>query len=433
MKSRPGQGLIEISKKIRHMQNDHASRRTPPWPDTRREQHPLQHPPKPLPQAPAPTLLDPAVMPQQPQQEQPPANGWLIDWCESGRVPDALVRWGIRRLIKQRLRDEYIDDGEARSKRFNRFVDELRASPIVIETQSANTQHYELPAAFFAGHLGARLKYSCCLYRTGRETLDEAERAMLEEYAVRAQLTDGQRVLDLGCGWGSLSLWLAETYPASEIVALSNSLGQRQFIEGQAAVRGIRNLTVVTGDIADFQFDPAILGEGFDRVLSIEMFEHMKNYRLLLNKVSGWMREDAKLFVHVFAHRMLAYHFEAKDGSDWMSKYFFTGGTMPSEALLLYFQDELTIDRQWWVSGAHYQKTANQWLDNLDAARKQLMPLLDQTYGPADATIWFQRWRMFYMAVAELFGYAGGNEWGVAHYRFSKRPVASAAPAAPVA
>lgn len=361
-----------------------------------------------------------AVM-SEPQEKEVPTESWLIDWCERGRFPDSIVRLGMRRLMKQRLRDEGFDDGEARSKRFNRLVDELRASPIAIETQAANTQHYELPAAFFRGHLGEHLKYSCCLYRTGSETLDQAERAMLEEYAVRAQLTDGQRILDLGCGWGSLSLWLAENYPRSQIVALSNSRGQREFIENEAAERGITNLSVVTGNIVDFQFDPALLGNGFDRVLSIEMFEHMKNYRLLLNKISGWMREDGKLFVHVFAHCTLAYHFEVKDGGDWMSKYFFTGGTMPSEALLLHFQDDLTIDRQWWVSGAHYEKTANQWLANLDAARSELMPMMVQTYGAANAGIWFQRWRMFYMAVAELFGYAGGNEWGVAHYRFSKR------------
>jgi cyclopropane-fatty-acyl-phospholipid synthase len=356
-----------------------------------------------------------------PQEQEAPADGWLINWCESGRIPDALVRFGVRRLMKQRLRDENLDDGEARSKRFNRLVDELRASPIAIETQAANTQHYEVPAAFFHGHLGPRLKYSCCLYRTGQETLEQAERAMLEEYAVRAQLTDGQRVLDLGCGWGSLSLWLAENYPASQIVALSNSRGQREYIEAQAAQRGIANLRVVTGNIVDYEFEPGFIGDGFDRVLSIEMFEHMKNYRLLLNKVAGWMREDAKLFVHVFAHRALAYHFEVKDGGDWMSKYFFTGGTMPSESLLLHFQDDLKIDRQWWVSGAHYEKTANHWLANLDAEKSSLMPLMIATYGDADAPIWFQRWRMFYMAVAELFGYAGGNEWGVAHYRFSRR------------
>ncbi|WP_438395056.1 SAM-dependent methyltransferase [Caballeronia sp. DA-9] len=367
-------------------------------------------------------LSSQAAMPQ-PQEQKAPADSWLIDWCERGRIPDALVRLGMRRLMRQRLRDEGINDGEARSRRFNRLIDELRASPIAIETQAANSQHYEVPAGFFHAHLGEHLKYSCCLYRTGSETLDQAETAMLEEYAVRAQLYDGQRILDLGCGWGSLSLWLAEKYPRSKIVALSNSQGQRESIQAAAAERGLANLNVVTGNIVDYEFEPGLLGEGFDRVLSIEMFEHMKNYRLLLSKISGWMREDAKLFVHVFAHRTLAYHFEVKDGSDWMSKYFFTGGTMPSESLLLHFQDDLTIDRQWWLSGTHYERTANHWLENLDAARDELMPLLVQTYGAADAPVWFQRWRMFYMAVAELFGYAKGIEWGIAHYRFTRRSV----------
>src|ERR1700710_1820780 len=193
-----------------------------------------------------------AVM-SEPQEKEVPAESWLIDWCERGRIPDSLVRLGMRRLMKQRLRDEGFDDGEARSKRFNRLVDKLRASPIAIETQAANTQHYELPAAFFHGHLGEHLKYSCCLYRTGKETLDQAETAMLEEYAVRAQLYDGQRILDLGCGWGSLSLWLAEKYPRSQIVGLSNSLGQREFIEIMAAERGLTKLRVGTGDNGDFQ------------------------------------------------------------------------------------------------------------------------------------------------------------------------------------
>jgi cyclopropane-fatty-acyl-phospholipid synthase len=370
-------------------------------------------------------LTSPGVMPQRTGQKQKaPSDGVLIDLCERGRLPDSLVRFGMRQLMRKRLKDEEIGNEEARSRRFNRLVDELRASPIAIDTQAANTQHYEVPAEFFAGHLGAMRKYSCCFYRTGKETLDQAERAMMEEYAVRAQLADGQRILDLGCGWGSLSLWLAQTFPGSEIVSLSNSVGQREYIELQATARGLTNLKVVTGDIVEFEFDPEVLRDGFDRVLSIEMFEHMKNYRLLLNKVSHWMRDEAKLFVHVFAHRTLAYHFEVKDGSDWMSKYFFTGGTMPSESLLLYFQDDLTIDRQWWINGKHYEKTANHWLRNLDAARAKLMPVLVQTYGPGDAAVWFQRWRMFYMAVAELFGYDGGNEWGVAHYRFSKRSAA---------
>jgi cyclopropane-fatty-acyl-phospholipid synthase len=356
-----------------------------------------------------------------PQRKEAPAEAWLIDRCERGGVPDALVRFGMRLLIRRRMRIEQVRDGEARSKRFNRLVDELRTSPIAIETHADNAKHDELPVAFFVGHLGERLKHSCGLYRTGGETLDEAEYAMLEEYAVRAQLADGQRVLDLGCGWGALSVWLAQCYPRSRIVALAHSRTQRAFIQHEAAQRGLANLTVITGDMADDAFDPSMLGEDFDRVLSIETFGRMKNYGALLAKVSRCMREDAKLFVHVFAHRTLAYHFEAKDDRDWISKHFLAGGTMPSESLLLHFQDDLTIDRQWWVSGAHYRSTANHWLANLDAARSQLMPLLAMTYGEADAPIWFQRWRMFYMAAAELFGYHGGNEWGVAHYRFSRR------------
>jgi cyclopropane-fatty-acyl-phospholipid synthase len=348
-------------------------------------------------------------------------DGWLIQRCERGWLPDSLIRLGMRQLMRQRLRDEALDDGELRSQRLNRLLDELRASPIAIETQAANTQHYEMPASFFQAHLGPHLKYSCCLYPNGTETLAQAETAMLELYASRAELADGQRILDLGCGWGSLSLWLAARYPDAQIVGLSNSHGQRAFIDAQAAQRGLHNLTVVTGNVVDFEFDDARLGGGFDRVVSIEMFEHMKNYGLLLAKIARWMRTDAKLFVHIFVHRTLAYHFQVQDGSDWMSKYFFTGGTMPSEALLLNFQDDVQMERQWWVSGTHYERTANHWLAALDAAREPVLPMLTNTYGARDAAIWLQRWRMFYMAVAEQFGYAGGNEWGVGHYRFVKR------------
>ncbi|MGF6773470.1 cyclopropane-fatty-acyl-phospholipid synthase [Paraburkholderia sp. GAS199] len=350
-----------------------------------------------------------------------PGDGWLIRSCERGLLPDGVIRFGMRQLMRQRLRDEAIGDGELRSRRLNRLLDELRASPIAIETQAANSQHYEVPASFFHAHLGPHLKYSCCLYPTGGETLAQAETAMLERYAERAELVDGQRILDLGCGWGSLSLWLAARFPRAQIVGLSNSHGQREFIEAQAAERGLHNLKIMTANIVDFEFDEALLGGGFDRVVSIEMFEHMKNYGLLMAKIARWMRADAKLFVHIFVHRTLAYHFQVQDGSDWMSKYFFTGGTMPSEALLLNFQDDVKIERQWWVSGTHYERTANQWLAALDDARDRVMPMLVATYGTRDAAVWFQRWRMFYMAVAGLFGYAKGNEWGVGHYRFVKR------------
>ncbi|HEY1077752.1 MAG TPA: cyclopropane-fatty-acyl-phospholipid synthase family protein [Fontimonas sp.] len=349
----------------------------------------------------------------------------IIDLCERGLIPDRLTRLGMRQLMKQRLADESADDGERRSQRFNEFLGELRSSPIAIDTSAANSQHYEVPAEFFHIHLGPRLKYSCALYPTGSETLAQAEELMLQTYAERAQLKDGQRMLDLGCGWGSLSLWLAERYPNSQIVGLSNSHGQREYILRRAAERGLRNLTIVTGNIVEFDFGThgvaEALGEGFDRVLSIEMFEHMKNYGLLLAKIARWMKPQAKLFVHIFVHKLLAYHFQAKDQTDWMSQYFFTGGTMPSENLLLNFQDDLRMVQQWWVSGTHYERTSNHWLDGMDRNRDRIMEVFRAGYGPDQAALWFQRWRMFYMAVAELFGYAGGNEWGVAHYLFERR------------
>ncbi|MES2491167.1 MAG: cyclopropane-fatty-acyl-phospholipid synthase family protein [Pseudomonadota bacterium] len=344
-----------------------------------------------------------------------------IDLVEKGYVPDIITRAAMRKLMAQRLVDESAGDGEERSRRFNDFLDELHASPIAVETKAANEQHYEVPAEFFHLHLGPRLKYSCALYTNGNETLAQAEEKMFALYAERAQLKNGMRILDLGCGWGSLSLWLAEKYPGSQIVGLSNSNGQREFIMRRAKERGFDNLTILTGNIVDFQIPAEILGDGFDRVMSIEMFEHMKNYGVLLKKVSRWMNAEAKLFVHIFVHKLLAYHFEVKDGSDWMSQYFFTGGTMPSENLLLNFQDDVKVHQQWWVSGTHYEKTSNHWLAGMDAKKTEIMNVFRAGYGEKDAVIWFNRWRMFYMAVAELFGYNKGNEWGVAHYLFVKR------------
>jgi cyclopropane-fatty-acyl-phospholipid synthase len=345
----------------------------------------------------------------------------LIDLCERGFIPDRLARMGMRALMAKRLSDEASDDGETRSRNFNRFLQELRESPIAIDTAEANEQHYEVPAEFFHLHLGPRKKYSCALYPAGNETLETAEELMLTHYLERLGVGEDMRILDLGCGWGSVSLWLAEKFTRSEVVGLSNSHGQREYILAQAKARGIENLTILTGNIAEFEMPDEVLGKGFDRVISIEMFEHMKNYGLLLEKIAGWMKDDARLFVHIFAHKLLAYPFEDKKTSDWMTRYFFRGGNMPSENLLMHFQDDLKLLKHWWIGGQHYEKTANHWLERMDAAKAQIMPVFRECYGEKDAAVWFQRWRMFYMAVAELFGYADGNEWGVCHYLFEKR------------
>lgn len=345
----------------------------------------------------------------------------VIELCERGLIPDRLTRRGMRAMMGKRLRDEASGDGEARSRRFNQFLTELRASPIAIETPAANEQHYEVPAEFFHRHLGPNLKYSCCLYPVGNESLETAEELMLKTYLDRLGVADGMRVLDLGCGWGSVSLWLAAKFPGVEVVGLSNSNGQREFILQRAKERGLRNLSILTGNIAEFEMPAEVLGTGFDRVISIEMFEHMKNYGLLLNKISRWMKAESRLFVHIFVHKLLSYHFEDKAQDDWMTRYFFRGGTMPSENLLLHFQDDLKLVKNWWIGGQHYEKTANHWLERMDAHKAEIMPVFRSAYGDAGAAVWFQRWRMFYMAVAELFGYAGGNEWGVGHYLFEKR------------
>ena len=337
-----------------------------------------------------------------------------IELCERGWIPDGVARFGMRRLVAQRLREESAGDAAGRRRA---LVQQLRESPVAIHTEDANAQHYEVPAEFFRLHLGPRLKYSCCLYDRPDTTLAQAEDAMLELYLQRAGLADGQRILDLGCGWGSLSLWLAQRLPGARITALSNSHGQRAFIEARARERGLTNLRVVTANVAEFDF-PA--GEaGFDRAVSIEMFEHMRNYATLLAKVARWLAPGGRLFVHIFAHRALAYPFEVRDGSDWMSRHFFTGGLMPSHDLLGEFGDDLRLAQRWWVDGTHYERTANDWLAGMDARRDEILAVFRAAYG-ADAARWVQRWRMFYMAVAELFGYRDGREWGVGHYLFDR-------------
>ncbi|WP_294991285.1 class I SAM-dependent methyltransferase [uncultured Stenotrophomonas sp.] len=338
----------------------------------------------------------------------------LIAWAERGLVPDAALRAGIRRLCAQRLHEESEGGIEAQSARFRQRIAELAHSPLALHVDAANRQHYEVPAAFFQACLGKRLKYSSCYYPSGHETLDQAEEAMLELYARRAGLADGQQILELGCGWGSLTLWMAERYPQARITAISNSHSQRQHIMAQCQARGLGNIEVLTCDVNALEL-PA---HQFDRCVSVEMFEHVRNYQQLLAGIARWLKPDGALFVHIFAHRSMMYPFETNGGDNWMGRHFFTGGLMPAADTLLHFQRDLVLEQRWLLDGTHYQRTADHWLANQDAARSEVMPILVATYGPAAAKIWWQRWRMFWMACAELFGYDDGQQWLVAHYLF---------------
>ncbi len=337
-----------------------------------------------------------------------------IDLMERGLLPDSLVRFGIRRLCRQRLRDEDRGSPEANTAAKKAFVEALRSEPVAVHTDAANEQHYEVPAEFFRLSLGPRLKYSCCWWPEGVDSLAAAEDASLEQVCRRAELADGMEILELGCGWGSLSLWMAERYPNSRILSVSNSAGQRAFIEARRDELGLGNLELLTADANDLRLD-----RSFHRAVSIEMFEHMRNYRTLLGRVAGWLKPGGKLFVHVFTHREFAYPYETEGEDNWMGRYFFTGGLMPSDDLLLQFQDHVAIEEQWRIDGTHYQRTAEAWLAAMDRNRAAIMPVFEETYGD-EAGRWFQRWRVFYMACAELWGFRGGSEWGVCHYRFVK-------------
>jgi cyclopropane-fatty-acyl-phospholipid synthase len=345
-----------------------------------------------------------------------PAEGGLIGLCERGFLPDWLIRAGMRRLCSQRLAEEGADTAAVAWARFQHCLDELRKSPVAIHTDAANAQHYELPPGFFKLCLGKRLKYSSCYFPRGDETLDQAESAMLALYGERAQLADGQDILELGCGWGSLTLFMAQNYPRSRITAVSNSKPQREFILARCRELELGNVEVITQDVNRLELPTA----RFDRCVSIEMFEHMRNYATLLSRIASWLRAEGKLFVHIFCHRELMYPFETQGDDNWMGRYFFTGGLMPSADTLLWFQRDLAIEQQWRLPGTHYARTANLWLANQDANRTEVLNVLEQAYGE-QAHVWHQRWRMFWMACAELFGYRGGNEWLVAHYRFARR------------
>ncbi len=338
-----------------------------------------------------------------------------IDLVERGFVPDFITRSFIQRLCAERVKQASTREGKEEAAE---FLKTLRLGPVALHPEKANEQHYELPPEFFELALGERRKYSCCYYEDSASTLDQAEVVALRKTCEHAELQNGQSILELGCGWGSLSLWMAERYPESEIVVVSNSTPQRLYIESQCRTRSLKNLKVVTADINDFT-----TSQRYDRVVSVEMFEHLHNYQEMLRRIASWLNPEGKLFVHHFCHKTSAYPFETEGAANWIGRYFFTGGVMPNENLLAGFDQDMTVTKNWVWNGAHYQKTSEDWLCRLDGRRKEVMPILARTYGPRDAERWFHRWRMFFLAVAELFGYDQGREWFVVHLLLEPLPV----------
>jgi len=345
-----------------------------------------------------------------------PLSRVLLAAAERGWLPDGGLRAGMRILLARRLRRECAGSPGQRAERKAALVEAMRAAPVAVHTEAANRQHYEVPAAFFGLVLGPRLKYSACLWPEGVTSLATAEEAMLALTCERAELADGQQILELGCGWGSLTLWMAEHYPASRITAISNSHSQAGFIRARAAERELGNVECVVADVREF--DP---GRRFDRVISLEMFEHMRNWQTLLHRIAGWLLPGGKLFIHIFCHRDCPYFFQAEGVGDWMGRHFFTGGLMPSEDLPRYFQEDLALEEQWRVNGRHYARTCQAWLQRLDAHRAAARDVFAAEYGVVEAARQVRRWRLFFMACEELFAWKGGEEWFVSHYRFSNQ------------
>lgn len=334
---------------------------------------------------------------------------------EKNILPDPIVRFGIRNLLKQRIKEDIGEDQEKKAFNKNQFIRKQSSFPIAVNTVDANEQHYEVPTDFYQYVLGKNKKYSCGHWDKSNN-LDDAEKEMLEITTQRAKLENGQKVLELGCGWGSLTLFMAKKYPNMQITAVSNSKTQKDFIDKTAKERGLKNINVITCDINEFDITDA----NFDRVVSVEMFEHMRNYKMLLGKIKGWLKDDGKLFVHIFVHKDTPYFFDVKDESDWMSKYFFSGGIMPSDDLLYHFEDLFKVVNHDVVNGIHYSKTAEAWLENQDKNKEVIMDLFTNHYGAAQALKWFSYWRIFFMACSELWKYKDGNEWFVSHYLLEK-------------
>jgi len=339
-----------------------------------------------------------------------------IQLAERGLIPDWFCRKGIRSLIALRIKQERSDSDEENRRKAAELLARLRTSSVAVHPDKANEQHYELPSEFFQKILGVNLKYSCCHWSKENLSLDEAEESALELTSQRAELRDGNNILELGCGWGSLSLFMAQKFPSSRILSMSNSALQREFIVSQAAARNLHNLEVVTADINAFDTD-----REFDRIVSVEMLEHVRNYQRLFSRMARWLKPDGKLFVHIFSHQHFAYTFETEGAANWMGRYFFTGGIMPSHDLLLHFQENLKLEERWRWNGSHYSRTARAWLENMDRQKEAILPIIRRVYGEEETTRWWVRWRLFFMSCEELFGYNKGEEWGVSHYRFVKK------------
>ncbi|KAK4398055.1 (S)-coclaurine N-methyltransferase [Sesamum angolense] len=341
---------------------------------------------------------------------------YMLALLDRNLLPDAFVRCITRLLLARRLRSAYRSLADTRLSDLLHFVHSLREMTIAIDTEKPKSQHYEVPTAFFKLVLGKHLKYSCCFFPNKRSTLEDAEKAMLELYCERSQMEDGHSVLDIGCGWGALSLYLAEKYPNSQIKGICNSTTQKAHIEEQCRDLELKNVEIIVADISTFDMEASC-----DRILSIGMFEHMKNYHNLLKKISRWMKPNGLLFVEYFCHKTFAYHFEVDNEDDWMGRYFFTGGTMPSSNLLLYFQEDVSIINHWLVNGKHYAQTSEEWLKRMDQNRSAIKPIMESTYGKDSMVKWMAYWRVFFIATAELFGYSNGDEWMVSHFLFKKK------------
>lgn len=336
-----------------------------------------------------------------------------IALAERGLLPDALIRSGIRSLCTKRIQECVPQELAAKQAARSSFASRMREGPLAPVPEAANEQHYEVPESFFGFALGMRRKYSGCYWPDGCSALDDAEVASLNITCERAEIEDRMSILELGCGWGSLTLWMAEQFPSAEITAVSNSNSQREYIESEANKRRLRNITVITCDMNEFKTE-----HQFDRVVSVEMFEHMRNYEILLSRIANWLKPDGKLFVHIFAHKDSAYEFITQGADNWMGRYFFTGGIMPAQQIFREFEEHMRVTREWVWDGTHYQKTAEAWLENLDRNKGRVIALFRQNMPGREAIQMYHRWRIFFLACAETFGFRSGSEWIVAHYLF---------------